>query len=188
MTPQIFNRRIFLAFAAVASLICPFLSLANEKQESFFISNIFIKNGYDRGAVWDGKFTAPNGTVFDTSEFYTATRETLSGHLNFNWMLNDNLLITLPTNFDTGYKSALFKAEAILGIGFGISYGTSRHLIQVGGLNLIQIGGDTSERPCIDSFNRQYHCGTGHPWSESSSVLLDHDYNQELYLRYAYRF
>lgn len=188
MTQHVFNRRISLAFVLLAGLFYPFSSYASEDVESFFISNIFLKNGYDRGSVWDGKFVAPNGNAFDTSDFYEAKRETLTGNLNLNWMPNDHLLITVPTNFDTGYESALFKTEAIIGIGFGISYRTSNRLIQVGGLNLIQIGGDTSERPCVDSFSRQYHCGTGLPWSESSSIFLKHDYSKEFYLRYAYRF
>ncbi|NCF47167.1 MAG: hypothetical protein GWP24_06330 [Alphaproteobacteria bacterium] len=40
-------------------------------------------------------------------------------------------------------------------------------LVSTSILDFARIGGAISERPCRDSFSRQFHCGTGLAWTDS---------------------
>jgi hypothetical protein len=37
----------------------------------------------------------------------------------------------------------------------------------------LQAGGKVTERPCYDGFERQFHCGTGLPWTDAQAHLRD---------------
>lgn len=131
--------------------------------------NFQLKNGsaeYRQSNVWRGNFIAPNGVKFDVSHLYQSERpefNLLAQILVLNPRQNTNFI--LPLRFDNGYKSPLYSAQRRLDVGFwAVHFANEKLMLAVGFPNLLTVGGKIQEKPCVDSFSREFHCGTGLPW------------------------
>ena len=138
------------------------------------VTDVIGTSQYLRGEVWSGRFQSYNGAFYDASNLYERKNISVTMQQTF-YVAVDDLVIFSPTHFDTGYKSDLFTSQPVFAVGLGVQKKLSNATLEIVGRNLLQIGGETSERPCVDSFKRRYHCGVGVSWSDASSARLDHD-------------
>ena len=151
------------------------------------ITELRGNSDYVRGSIWSGIFKSYNGETYDASEFYKQknTNVTLESTIYYS---TDKIIFFFPTYFDNGYTSDLFKSEPIISFGMGAYTKMGPYSLEFVAKNLVELGGDTSERPCVDSFDRQYHCGLGIAWSDYGSSKLNHDLGQTLNLVIKYDF
>lgn len=118
---------------------------------------------------YSGKFQAINGDSFDVSDYYASLGMELQLNGLVMWDINDSVTVTVPWNFDVGYKSDLFKTDPVLQLGLSFNVSSQNQSIRFGIANLITIGGNVTESPCVDILFREFHCGTGLPWVDRPS-------------------
>jgi hypothetical protein len=121
-------------------------------------------------SVYSGYFTAIDGSQHDASSFYKSKRFEFFTSGLASYDVNENLNILIPFALDAGYQSDLFVSQPSFVLGFGAIYST--HRWDVSGIfqNLFLIGGRVTEKSCVDSLDRDFHCGTGIPWSDYQTV------------------
>lgn len=121
--------------------------------------------------VWSGRFTAPNGERFDASDYYAPQGPTFHLRAAPVFDLGESVSLFLPLEYDHGYRSDLLTATPRLSLGLGLRWKDDRTevALQFGGL--AQLGGRIEERPCVDDFQREFHCGLGIPWSDAAPHL-----------------
>ena len=149
-----------------------------------------LSNDYSQSKVWSGVFTAPNGKTFDTSNYYRNTRNEF--HVNgelFLINLKTKYTISIPFYYDNGYQSSLFNAQERFDLGLSLSGMLSDNFIYgVSTSSLLSYGGEVREYPCVDSFQREFHCGTGLPWTDAESFLIKGNSNGHIHLKIQYLF
>ena len=115
---------------------------------------------------YSGLFMAANGKVFDASKYYKPLRP----ELNISGLLAVFLLdgYTLKFNWlvDLGYYSDLYIVHPSVLAGLSAIKSDDYRKIEFGIQNLFFIGGKVSENSCVDELQREFHCGTGQPWSD----------------------
>ena len=145
-------------------------------------------SNYLQTHIWDGNFTAPNGDKFHLGNYYKSQNTEINLKTNILYKMNSNLLI-FPVNFDNGYKSNLLEVKPIYSMGFLISKELENLKLIFGFNNAFKIGGSIKEKPCYDKFDREFHCGTGQPWSDyKPGKKIYNFYDHELILRLNYSF
>lgn len=151
------------------------------------VTDFRAHSSYVRGGVWSGIFKSYNGRLYNASNLYKQKNTTITMTQTFYYKW-DNTLLFVPTYFDTGYKSDLFRSQPVFAFGFGVQKKFDNLGFELVARNLFQIGGQSSENPCFDSFKRKYHCGLGVAWSESQSARLNHDLSSSVNLVFKYEF
>ena len=118
---------------------------------------------------WSGIFTASNNTVYDTSQLNEAENTQFFFKAYYKTFLyNNRILNRIPFAYDNGYESALFSTDPSLSFGVDLNYRlNSALLVSTSILDFARIEGSILERPCRDSFLRQFHCGIGLAWTDS---------------------
>ena len=89
------------------------------------------------------------------------------------WDVRSDIILTVPWSFDLGYKSELFKTDPVLQLGLSINFSFQNKSIILGVNNIVSIGGQVDESPCIDRLFREFHCGTGLPWVDKPDPFKD---------------
>ena len=139
--------------------------------DSIEFSGVYIEGTHKITTPYSGLFVAPNNEQYDMSKFYEPTGLLLHGRLVASKSFANVGTIYVPIFFDVGYNSILYTAKPFisLGVSFKVSLSdTTSMLMQAS--NIVQIGGNVSEHPCIDGFNRDFHCGTGRPWGDQPAL------------------
>lgn len=126
-------------------------------------------SGHQFSSPYSGKFQAINGEYFDVSQYYASSRTELYLSGLVMWDINDGLSFTVPWSFDLGYESDLFKTDPVLQLGVSVNVSSENQSFRFGVINLLTIGGNITETPCIDRLFRDFHCGTGLPWVDRPS-------------------
>ena len=116
--------------------------------------------------VWDGQFRALDGSRYDTSAFYESSRPTFSAAGVFAYSITPRLTALMPFTADAGYQSLLYQAAPGLELGLGVLWSEANWSLGLVGRSLTRVGGRVTEQACQDSINRQFHCGTGLPWTD----------------------
>lgn len=129
-----------------------------------------------RSGVWTGRFVDFAGNHWDVSRFYEAKYQIISGNVVIGQAIDrkqeskksETVIFFLHRiDFDTGFKSALYEAQPFISWSPTGIVSLNEHLsLAVGVQNLFSLGGHTRESPCFDDFRREFHCGTGLPWSD----------------------
>jgi hypothetical protein len=89
----------------------------------------------------------------------------------------------------TGYHSPLLQMDPELVYSADVVYVVSPRLsFSLGLESLFSLGGNIEETPCVDSFDREYHCGTGLPWSDSHRYHLENASVRETSISVSLRF
>lgn len=125
---------------------------------------------YSQSEVWTGHFVAPNGKLFDVSHLYKSKRQTfnLSGYFLLG-KSNARTSFLIPFKYDNGFSAPLYSAKERLDIGLILNRRIDTRLsVNFGVLDLSSLGGEITENPCVDGFNREFHCGSGLPWVDYS--------------------
>ncbi len=165
-------------------------STAAISESSLVLEKLDGSANYVQSEVWHGRFTALNGQAFDVSEFYEPEYPNfhLEGILSYPIANRGDVII--PFLFDAGYKSALFVAGPLLSLGIGYTRNFGNFGFYFGSHHVLKIGGKISEKPCIDKFNREFHCGTGLAWVDAvgGGILKKSEIRDFIEFRIAYRF
>ena len=167
-----------------------YLANINANSSESFLKIYSLSNDYNQSKVWSGYFIAPNGEVFNTSNYYKNTKNEF--HINGEFFfinLKRKHTVGIPFYYDNGYESSLFKAKEKFDLGLSVSGILSDSIVYgISATSLLQFGGDLNEYPCVDSFNREFHCGTGIPWTDSSSILINDKLNRKIRFKIQYLF
>lgn len=148
---------------AILALSISSLSLS----DSIRFSDVYVEGTHQVTTPYTGLFVAPNNEKYDTSRFYKSSGVLLHGQFIASRKFNNIGTIRIPVFFDVGYSSILYTANPFISMGVQLDMSLSETTsIIIGVSNLSQIGGEVSERPCVDVFNRDFHCGTGRPWGD----------------------
>lgn len=131
------------------------------------LTNLYIEGTHKHTKPYSGLFVAANNQLYDVSQFYKHSGLLLHGQFVLSKRLNNFGKFYIPVFFDVGYSSTLYSVEPFLSTGvlFEIDWSDNQSII-IGASNVVQIGGNISEHPCIDQFSRDFHCGTGLPWGD----------------------
>jgi hypothetical protein len=158
------------------TLLCLF-AFADKSQASgmFEILRIYPTDGgsvHYYGKPYTGLFTSANGEFHDASEYYQSNSSELhlkgialltpseSQFIKFNWIL------------DFGYHSELYSVATSLMTDISYIILEKNTTYTFGLKNAIMLGGRIKESPCVDSLSREFHCGTGLPWTDYSDINL----------------
>jgi hypothetical protein len=115
---------------------------------------------------YSGRFTAINGDKFDASEYFKSSNLELSISGFSAIFFENNLSIKLNWLLDIGYNSALYNVQPSLLGGVGLIKSNPGSKFEIVLNNLFFLGGELSERACVDVLEREFHCGSGLPWSD----------------------
>lgn len=147
-------------------LILAFQSTELCASETVVISDVFVVSSHRATNVWTGKFTAYDGTQFDVSHYYNSEAPELSASFNISKYITDQITLFSPVFIDAGYQSHLYTVNPLLTAGIGLVMAQQSSQISFYATNLFQYGGAVSETSCYDWLNRDFHCGTGIPWTD----------------------
>lgn len=130
------------------------------------LHNFNAKSEHRHSDVWSGVFKSLDGNVHDASRYFKS--KTIEGYVEgtFEYTITNHLSIVLPFEVDLGYDSDLYKAKPSLALGLGFAVADDTWAITTSVDRAFAFGGDIVETPCVDSFERDFHCGTGIPWSD----------------------
>lgn len=115
---------------------------------------------------YSGAFQALNGVNYDVSNYYVSKNLELniSGFTAF--FFSNDWTVKLDWTLDNGYNSDLYKVQASLLGSIHLIKSYQNQKINLGLHNAFLIGGHVSERACVDELAREFHCGTGLPWTD----------------------
>lgn len=169
-------------------LLILFLTLVPYSEAYSDVSFYNISGGskHRLSSVYTGLFTAIDGSQHDASKFYKSKQFEFFTTGLVTYDLNANLNLLFPFTLDAGYKSDLFVSQPSLILGIGAIYKTSRWSVSGLFQNLLPIGGRVTEKSCVDSLDRDFHCGTGIPWSDYQTVQPDIPISLKFSLNYKF--
>lgn len=168
-------------------IFCIFFAvLPDTALAKFFIFPTSGSSSHHYSSSYSGTFRSIDGRIFDVRRFYESRKLELNVKGVAFWQVAKFTTLKIPWSFDNGYKSDLFNTNPVLQLGAFLVVKRSNLLIEFGANNLLQIGGRVSERACVDSLSREFHCGTGLPWVDRPPANID---NQKKFLvRVTYSF
>ena len=179
-------RNVLARYGFMLCTLVPCSGIANELE--VFVTKLDGGSGLQYLDVWSGRFDDYSGTPWDVSSYYKPLNSVfyISGALTIvskNWAIS-------PTFYaDSGYRSLLLNAEPMFNLGMSLSFNLSnKTTITFSDNAIFTQHGTVSEKPCYDSFDRSYHCGTGISWLDSLpyhlSRVLPHIYKLKLTTRF----
>lgn len=119
---------------------------------------------------YSGHFNALNGDYHDASEYYKSERLELNISGLLLIAMSPSTTLRLPWFVDLGYKSRLYSVDPLIEFGVHVVNIKGNRTFEFGLDNLVKIGGEVSEQPCVDSLYREFHCGTGVPWTDKPEI------------------
>ena len=157
-----------------------FILLLSFKSYSIEISLLDIKsdNSYRGVNSWSGIFNDLSGTKWDVSNFYTPKSDNFYLDTKFQIASEELYLGVVELGFDNKYDSDLFDVSDKISIETS-NYFKLRDDLILNFYTKTVFGGRVSEKPCFDSFRREFHCGTGLAWSDyySNDRKVKAEYN-----------
>ena len=151
---------------AVFALLLAVLKSASASEYEFVARLTSGSSDYTQSDVWTGNFVALNGKSFDVSHLYESERQTfnVSGYFLFGES-NAKTSFLIPFKYDNGFSAPLYSAKNRLDVGLVINHRIDTKLsMNFGVIELYSLGGKITENPCLDGFDREFHCGSGLPW------------------------
>ena len=115
---------------------------------------------------YSGLFRALNGKFHDKSIYFASKTQQLniSGFTAF--FFPNEWTLKFDWTIDRGFNSELYDVDPSLVSDIEIIKFFENTKIELGLSNAFFVGGRVSERACIDELAREFHCGTGLPWSD----------------------
>jgi len=167
------NKLHALACALTFNWVCSTAALANQFPVIIYPTSGSSNHFY--GIPYSGYFTAINGTHFNASQYYESqkTEFHLSGlaaiFINVEWS------IKLDWTFDNGFYSDLYQVDPSFLSKITLIRSHEKNTFEFSINNALWLGGNITEKACIDTLNRNFHCGTGLPWSDYQPYELSND-------------
>ena len=178
------TRLILVCIACIYNFLCCATAFANKYPVISYptsgVSSHFYKVPYT------GYFTAVNGSFFNASQYYKSQRTEL--HLSgiTAIFLNETWTLKFDWTFDQGFYSDLYQVGSSLKSNITFIKSLENAKMELGLQNAIFMGGSVQEKACIDTLQREFHCGTGLPWSDYEGYELPRDL--ELLFRFSFFF
>lgn len=137
------------------------------------IVNVNAASQHISSTPWSGKFKTLDGAQYNVSHYYEPENFLFSGDATLSVALSDSLELLIPLSLDAGYRSSLFQTKPFFSAGLGLVLLLDSSALVFTATNIGQVGGETSERPCVDELDRKFHCGLGIPWSDYNPIQPD---------------
>lgn len=129
--------------------------------------DLSVRPHHAASRVWQGQFTGLNGAAYNARHLYHSRKPEFSGSAIWSKPYGPRLSMLLPLTFDAGYEAALLRTTPLAGIGIGAALALGQStMVSMRMDNLLRFGGDISETPCYDAFQRGFHCGSGQAWTD----------------------
>lgn len=138
--------------------------MASSEVLKFVMYPTSAKDAHAYSLPYSGRFTAINGDQFDTSEYFESSNLELSISGFSAIFFENNLSIKLNWLLDNGYNSVLYNVQPSLLGSVGLIKSNPGSKFEIVLNNLFFLGGEVSERACVDVLEREFHCGSGLPW------------------------
>ena len=166
--------RRFLLILGLAASCLPSLSAAFEiSARDFRLLGISGDSDFRKLRVWSGRFTDFSGKSWDTANLYQSDRPHFNVTATVLHRLSDRFYVAHGIRLDNGYRSSLFEMTPEVNYNPTFAYVHSKATtFSLKLFGFLRYGGDVKEKPCVDDFDREFHCGTGLPWSDSHGVHL----------------
>ena len=178
------NRLILVCIACIYNFLGCATAFANKYPVISYPISGFSSHFYI--VPYTGHFTAVNGSYFDASQYYKSQRIELNISGFTAVFLNETWTLKFDWTFDQGFYSDLYQVGTSLKSNITFIKSLENAKIELGLQNAILMGGSVQEKACIDTLNREFHCGTGLPWSDYEGYELPQDLG--LLLRYSFFF
>ena len=141
--------------------------------KGFQLISISGTSDFNKVQVWSGLFVDYSGRAWDTSHLYRNKRAHLNLEASVLQKLSDRVLWMHGFTVDNGYKSPLFEMTPEFGYHPSLIFVPNRSTtLSIHLFGFFRSGGASVERPCVDGFDREFHCGTGLPWSDSQGFHI----------------
>jgi len=155
------------------------------------ISNLSANNGNVSGPDGRPVFAAPSlvasgydrSVVYDLSGFYQGLRQP-----RINFVLNYATAThgeVISFGFDPGARSEKVTVKSALFLGYTRAFMPQKNLTLSFSTGAWILGG-LSESPCVDSYEREYHCGSLTAWSDYSKPKYRTPYYLDLRLGFSF--
>ena len=156
------------------------------KADGLYLLSLEASSSHMASSVWTGRFSAIDGRQIDASEHYKAKNFMFSANGTAAFDLTPASSIILPFVVDAGYQSDLYKAQPLMSLGIGYVAVAKQWQFSLLATDLLAWGGTVTESPCVDSFVREFHCGTGLPWVDYRVNQPTRNSSVKLALKYAF--
>lgn len=141
-------------------------TIASAEILEFVMYPTSAKDAHAYSLPYSGRFTAINGDEFDASEYFISSNLELSISGFSAIFFENNFSVKLNWLLDNGYNSALYNVKPSLLGSVGLIKSNPGLKFEIFVNNLFFLGGEVSERACVDALEREFHCGSGLPWSD----------------------
>ena len=153
------------------------------------ISYLVARDQHLTSRPWSGRFKALNGDAYFVDEFYTSQRPNFNIKMGLYAAQRNKTRYIINLHYDNGFDAALYDAERYVGLGLSAHRQMSQYSrLSLHLLDVLQLGGKVSERPCYDAFRREFHCGTGLAWRDVKDQIDEQTVDARLLLRLRHRF
>lgn len=147
----------------VLVLVCATqLAMASE----LMLSRLYVSERYEK-ATWSGQFADLAGAAWNLSEFYEAKNTTWTAKAEWLGSMNyfGDWWWVHRVSLDSGVKTRAQSISPHFKYGMGVMRlgNRSGYVLILDGM--LQTGAKNREAICVDGFSREYHCGSGLPWS-----------------------
>ena len=167
------NRLILVCIACIYNFLGCATAFADKYPVISYPISGFSSHFYK--VPYTGHFTAVNGSYFDASQYYKSQRVELNISGFTAVFLNKIWTLKFDWTFDQGFYSDLYQVGSSLKSNITFIKSLENTKIELGLQNAILMGGSVQEKACIDTLNREFHCGTGLPWSDYEGYELPQD-------------
>ena len=167
------NRLILVCIACIYNFLSCATAFADKYPVISYPISCFSSHFYK--VPYTGHFTAVNGSYFDASQYYKSQRVELNISGFTAVFLNEAWTLKFDWTFDQGFYSDLYQVGSSLKSNVTFIKSLENAKIELGLQNAILMGGSVRENACIDTLNREFHCGTGLPWSDYEGYELPQD-------------
>ena len=167
------NRLILVCITCIYNFLGCTTAFANKYHVISYPTSGYSSHFYK--VPYTGHFTAVNGSYFDASQYYKSQRVELNISGFTAVFLNEAWTLKFDWTFDQGFYSDLYQVGSSLKSNVTFIKSLENAKIELGLQNAILMGGSVQENACIDTLKREFHCGTGLPWSDYEGYELPQD-------------
>ena len=127
---------------------------------------------------WSGDAFNAAGEPVGTESFYKPYYNDVELHLSGTSILNNSSVLTTSVSYYSENRADAIIVPAALSSSINIDFSTNETSYWSLKLtNVFQVTSSNIDKPCIDDFLRQFHCGTAIPFVDSSQFSTKKRFN-----------
>ena len=127
---------------------------------------------------WSSETLTATGEPIGTKSFYKPYYNDIELHLSGTSILNNSSVLTTTVSYYSANKADAIIVPAAFSLSANIDFSsnkTSYWSIKL--INVFQVTSTNIDKPCVDDFFRQFHCGTAIPFVDSSQFSTKKRFN-----------